>query len=209
MDAGVQTVALVLGMMLAIVALAGLGLLARHLWSEAQYRRAEARGQTGPALWEEEAARTADLEEQGCLERWQALLGGRGAPGGGTVFATAGLETARSGASRAPRRRVLIAALLAAALPAGYLLWSALRPPQALDDPEEVLELVSIEKWADAVSLFQDKLRVRFQYRNLGTRRVDAFSAYFELQDEGGRVALRDMISIGNPVAPGKTASWK
>ncbi len=188
--------------MLAIVALAGFGLLARHLWSAVQLRRNEARGQTGPALWQEEAASAGDLEEQRSLERWQALLATRCAPG--TAF------SAQPGSAtlRAPRRRALIAVLLAATVPAGYLLWSALKPPLALDDPEEVLELVSIEKWADAVSMFQDKLRVRFEYRNLGTRRVDAFNAYFQLQDEHGQVILRDMISISNPVWPGKTASW-
>lgn len=204
MDAGVQAVALILGMMLAMLALAGLGLLVRHLWSGAQARRAEERGQTDPALWWEEVAATGDLEERRCLERWQTLLDARGAPGA-TGFFTAAPSSARS---PAPRRRALIAALLAAALPGGYLLWSALTPPQALDDPEEVLALVAIDKWADAVSMFQDKLRVRFQYRNLGVRRVDAFSVYFELADKDGQVVLRDMISICNPVSPGKTATW-
>ena len=211
MDAGVQTVALVLGLMLGILALAGLGLLARHLLVAAQYRRAEARGETGPAMWLEEPVRAGDpgdAEEQRCIERWQALLGGRGTLSAGAGFAAEPGLWPGTTTLRAPRSRALIAVLLAASLPAGYLLWSIARPPQALDDPEEVLELVSIDKWADAVSMFEDKLRVRFEYRNLGARRVDAFSAHFQLEDEQGRVVLQDLVSVGNPVAPGKTATW-
>jgi hypothetical protein len=204
-DVSVQTVAMLLGMMLGIVALVGLFHLTRLLGRIASDYRARARGEVGPGAWVEEPAPPNDQAEQICLERWQALLGGpvpwaHGA-GPGALRGTSG--------GRSRNRRLLIGVLMVAALPAGYLSWTMLKPPpRELDDPEEILELVSIEKWADAVSMFEDKLRLRFEYRNRSSRRVDAFAVYLRLEEKPGRVVLQDLISVSNPVGSGQTSSW-
>jgi hypothetical protein len=200
MNEGAQSVALLAAVMLGMVALAGLISLARYLWSVEQGRRARAR--VAPGGWTDEPLPPADQAEQACLERWHALLGARGL---GDPWHGA----APAAAARPRRTRILAGALMLAALPAGYFSWMLLKPPpRVLEDPEEILTLVSIEKWADAVSMFEDKLRVRFEYRNLGTRCVDAFSVYVRLEDEPGHVVLQDLVSVSNPVAPGGTSSW-
>jgi len=208
-DVSAQSVVLLLAVMLGIVALAGFVQLAHGLRRALGNRRPGAGDEAGAEAWLEEPAAVTDEAEQLCLERWQALLSGPGPGARWTGVGPAGGTEPAGAFSRPRRRRVLIGALMAAALPAGYLSWTLLQPPvREIDDPADVLELVSIDKWADAVSMFEDKLRVRFTYRNRGARRVDAFNVYMRLEDEPGRVVLQDLISVSNPVAPGQTSTW-
>ncbi len=209
MDVSAQSVLMLLAMMLGIVALAGLIQLARWGRRCAAARRARALGAIDPEAWAEEPPAASDRTEQLCLERWQALLGGRGPRAQWTGAETIAPAPVGSSLARPRRRRILIGTLMVAALPAAYLSWTLLKqPPRGRDDPADIIELAAIDKWADAVSMFEDKLRVRFTYRNRGARRVDAFNAYLRIEEPSGGVVLQDVISVNNPVAPGQAATW-
>ena len=72
----------------------------------------------------------------------------------------------------------------------------------------DVIALVSIEKQTDAISMLEDIVRIRFRFRNLSDRAVDAFSAYFAVLDPTGGVLIKDQLSIAAPLAPQQTGSW-
>ncbi|MFH1145330.1 MAG: hypothetical protein V1774_12410 [Candidatus Eisenbacteria bacterium] len=72
----------------------------------------------------------------------------------------------------------------------------------------EVISLVSIEKQTDAVSMFEDIVRIRFRYRNLSRQAVSAFNASFQVRDAEGGSLINDQLSISASIQPGATASW-
>lgn len=72
----------------------------------------------------------------------------------------------------------------------------------------EVIELVSIEKQADAINMFEDIVRIRFRFRNRSSRTVSAFNAQFQLIDPEGFLLIKDSFNVPALIKPGAAASW-
>ncbi len=105
------------------------------------------------------------------------------------------------------RRRIALVLIVVAAAAAGYVYHQRTRNPCAMT-AGDVIELTSVEMWPDAISMFEDKLRIRFRYRNKTDRPVDAFSVHFRLHDASGDTLIDDYISISNRLGPKKASAW-
>ncbi len=205
MDVSVGTVTLMLVMMTGVVVLALLFLAGREVWRRWSKRSNRALDGSSDGAWvaQERTAVSPDPESER-LAQWHALWAATSDP--------ASWRTDRSDTPHRPTRprtrRVLVGALAIAAVPIGYWSWMHVKPAVRELPPEESIALVAVDKWADAVSMFEDKLRLRFQYRNDGQRTVDAFSVFVRVKDDSGRVVIQDHISINNAVAPGESSTW-
>ncbi len=82
-----------------------------------------------------------------------------------------------------------------------------LRQPR-YERARDVIVLASVDMWTDAISAFDDVLRIRFYYRNTVDREVEAFGAHFQVRDTNGCVLIDDHLAIDNPVGPKKSTSW-
>ena len=118
------------------------------------------------------------------------------------------LVTARgrsSGWTRAGRLAVLVFLVGAAAV------WEHFRAQERdfhAARARDVIALVSVEKQTDAVSMFEDIVRIHFRYRNLSDRAVQSFSVHFQLRDRQGGGLIDDHLSIPTLIAPRQSASW-
>jgi hypothetical protein len=139
-------------------------------------------------------------------------------------FTTAGDDLARADRPAAPNwvariplgtsvilRRALVVFIVAAVFVLGYEGWAQYRknrPAQSCRRARNVVRLTSVEMWTDAISQFDDIVRIRFRYRNTSDRDVDAFNARFVLRAPDGHLIIEDHISCENPVAAGASTSW-
>jgi hypothetical protein len=108
-------------------------------------------------------------------------------------------------------RRALAFLLVVALFVLGYQGWAQYRqshPAQGCRRARNVVQLTSVEMWTDAISQFDDIVRIRFRYSNTSDRDVDAFNARFELRARDGHLIIKDQISCENPVAAGASTSW-
>lgn len=97
---------------------------------------------------------------------------------------------------------VLIAGLLGA-----YFFVTELKPTFIRRAADAVV-LTRAEMWSDAISMFEEKLHIRFHYRNRTHRELAAFHVAFELHEQDGRRIIKDELSITNRVPPGGNSSW-
>ncbi|MCK4305257.1 MAG: hypothetical protein KAY24_13555 [Candidatus Eisenbacteria sp.] len=104
-------------------------------------------------------------------------------------------------------RRLVVFTLMGAIVLLGYLYKIRHRPPDG-GRARDVIVLTSIDMWADAISMFDDIVRIRFRYENKTDRDVDAFNACFHLRDEWGHMLIEDHISVANPIGARKTSTW-
>jgi len=72
----------------------------------------------------------------------------------------------------------------------------------------DVISLVSVDKQVDAVSMFEDIVRIRFRFQNHSRRAIDAFTAQFMLLDSSNACILKDQLSIPADLEPGEKGSW-
>jgi len=93
----------------------------------------------------------------------------------------------------------------------GFAFWQYCREQEAAfreARARDVVELISIEKSVDAVSMFEDIVRIHFRFRNMSSREVRSFGACFMLGDPMGGLIINDQISVTNTMAPGAVSSW-
>jgi hypothetical protein len=79
--------------------------------------------------------------------------------------------------------------------------------PHEVHRAREAVELIDVEKWVDGISMFEDKVRIRFRYRNRTDRDIESFTAHFML-DEGMMRIINDHLTITAPLASGHHSSW-
>jgi hypothetical protein len=70
------------------------------------------------------------------------------------------------------------------------------------------VELISVEKWTDAISLEEDLVRIRFRFRNATDRPIESFTVHFELLDRDDIRLIQDELSIPTGLGPHRRSSW-
>lgn len=148
-----------------------------------------------------------DAGEQTWTARWVACLGADLASSSGMHELGAEGSRPRPKEMRPLTRGLVITAIAVGIIAVGYAFKSLLRSsPQK--EAKDVIVLTSIDKWVDSISMFEDKVRIRFHYRNTTNREVDAFNVYFHLLDTEGDTLIIDYISIANRVGSNQVKSW-
>ena len=105
------------------------------------------------------------------------------------------------------KRRFALLLIVSAVAAAGLIYHQKVRRARPIT-AGDVIELTSLEMWPDAITMFEDKLRIRFHYRNRTRKWVDAFSVHFLLRDARGDTLIDDYISIANQLGPQKASAW-
>ncbi len=72
----------------------------------------------------------------------------------------------------------------------------------------DLIKLVSVDMWVDSISMFEDKVRIRFKYRNLSDDPVDAFNVHFVLKDRKGAEIIDQDLCLDSHMEGGETQSW-
>lgn len=79
--------------------------------------------------------------------------------------------------------------------------------PADVDRARAAIELTGIEKWVDGISMFEDKVRIRFEYRNRTGRKIESFTAHFRLSKDRYKV-IDHQISVSTSLKGGRVSSW-
>jgi len=115
------------------------------------------------------------------------------------------LRRSSEGWTRAARVGVIVVVI------GGLAAWQYLRK-QEKDFREasarDAIALISVEKQVDAVSMFEDIVRIHFRFQNRSRRAVETFSASFQVEDGELGKMIEDHLSIPVALEPGATGTW-